>query len=169
MTAFAAVHWFDLKKFFEESDRILVDNGVVALVCYHMPGPDPINPESPDDQQLIQLMSEAWFDKRLAPFKSSRTLIAENHYKDLDFPQNYEVVHKEDVIDTKTICAEDLVGFYKSWSLYQGLVAKDRLLADQCLLEFITKLKNILKTSDLSSKQITINYRFFIALGRKKC
>jgi len=168
LTAFSAAHWFHLQEFFKESDRILVDNGVVALIGFELPGPLPIDPSNPNDNRLIELMNESLLQiiQTLGPTKQL-SLIAENNYKDLKFPQNYEYVYKDNIIGSQTACALDLVGNFKSWFIYQGLVANDKKLSEEVLNEFIEKLKNIVKTDDLSTKEITINYKYFIAMGRK--
>ncbi|CAG2104869.1 unnamed protein product, partial [Medioppia subpectinata] len=155
VTAFTAAHWFDLQAFFSETDRILVNNGVVALICYLLPGPDPIDPLNPTDKRLIKLMSESYYDPRLAPYKNPKIVSTEIHYNDFRFPNHYDFVHKDNIVVSKTTFAHELVGYYQSWSLYQGLVLKDKPLADQCLQEFIAKLKDILKTDDLYTKEIT--------------
>ena len=34
VNASTAAHWFDLAAFFQETDRVLCSNGVIALSCY---------------------------------------------------------------------------------------------------------------------------------------
>ena len=117
---------------------------------------------------MIELMSESWFDKRLAPFKGSKIKIAENKFKSVEFPQNYENVFKEGMSDSKTILRTGIGRFlHIVVIIFRGLLAKDKQLAEQSLQEFIDKLKNILNTNDLSSKQILIKYNYFIAMARK--
>ena len=146
---------------------MVTNNGVVALVCYHMPGPDPIDPAAPNDKRLINLMEEVWFDERLSPYKNDKIKMAENHYKDLEFPSDYECVRIEEIYDSKRVIAKDMLGFYQSWSLFQGLKAKDKQLAEVCLNEFTDKLKNILNVEDLSYKELVISYKYFILMWRK--
>lgn len=39
ITACQAVHWFDVEKFYNEVNRILRNNGVLAVYGYHLPVP----------------------------------------------------------------------------------------------------------------------------------
>ncbi len=51
-------------------------------------------------------------------------------------------------------------------SLIQELKVKDKQLFEQYMNEFIEKIKNVLKTNDLSTKEIIVKYNYFIAMGR---
>ena len=165
LTAFAAAHWFDLNKFFEEADRVLVDNGVIALVGNMFP--IPMDPMNQDDTTLSQLMTNAYNDKRLTPFKELKVIPVENHYRDIEFPKNYEFVHKEGIEYYRQANAQTLVGHAQSWSTYQVLFQKDRLSAQLFIQEFERNLKNILKTENLCEKELTLRYDYYIAMGRK--
>ena len=166
LTAFAAAHWFDLKKFFEESDRVLVDNGVIALVGYSFP--TPIDPDNQDDKSLSQLMIDTHNDPRIAPFNSLKITPTENHYRDVEFPKNYEFVHKEGIKSDRQANAQTLIGRLESSSRYQVHLQRDRQSAEQLIQEFERNLKTILKTEKLNEKELILRYDYFIAMGRKK-
>jgi len=165
LTAFEAAHWFDLHKFFLESNRILVKNGIIALIGYFLP--EIVDPLNPNDQRATQLVLEAYNNPLLAPYKNSKILILEKRYYDLKFPLNYEIVHKDNILNSIKANAQELIGYLESWSLYQGLAAKDERIAENYIQQIQIKLKDILKTSDLSKREIIINYNYFIAMGRK--
>ena len=165
LTAFEAAHWFDLNKFFEEADRVLVDNGVVAFIGYHVPSLDDNNNSDPG---LSKLVEEAYFDPRLAPYKNPKIVPIETHYREMRFPKNYEFFHIENIETSYQDTAQNAIGYMESWSLYQGLVNKDRNLAEIYIKEYENKLKTYLKTENLSEREVTINTDYFIAMGRKK-
>ncbi len=165
MTAFSAAHWFNLNKFFLESNRILVNNGIIALIGYFLP--EIVDPLNPNDERVTQLVLEVYNDPLLAPYKNPKIVSIDKRYHDLKFPLNYEFVHKDNILNSVKANAQELIGYLESWSLYQGLAAKDERIADNYIQQIQTKLKDILNTSDLSKKEIIINYNYFIAMGRK--
>jgi hypothetical protein len=167
LTACEAGHWFDFQKFFKESDRILVKNGVIAFIGYFLPEPIDPNNNISVDKILSDLVLKAYNDPILAPYKNPKIVSIEKHYHDFKFPDNYQFVHKDNLLNSFKARAQDLVGFIESLSFYQGLVNSDKQKADLFIQQFKQKLKDILKTEDLSNKEIIINYRYFIAMGRK--
>ncbi len=167
MTACEAAHWFDFQKFFKESDRILVKNGVIAFIGYFLPEPIDPNNNISVDEILSDLVLNAYYDPILAPYKNPKIVSIEKQYHDFKFPDNYQFVHKDNLLSSFKAKAQDLVGFIESFSFYQGLVNNDKQKAHHFIQQFKQKLKHILKTEDLSNKQIIINYRYLIAMGTK--
>jgi hypothetical protein len=70
----------------------------------------------------------------------------------LKFALNYEFVHKDNILNSIKANAQQLIGYVESWSLYQELVAKDEPIAQNYIQQIQIKLKDILKTSDLSKR-----------------
>lgn len=167
MTACESAHWFELEQFFAEMNRVVVDNGVVAFIGYWMP--QPTDPSKPEDTSLSDFVMNAYNDKRLAPHKNVKIVAIETYYRDMKFPDNYEFVYKNDntVIHSYPATAQDLIGFIKSWSLFKGLLDDDREAAEQLITEYKDQLKSIVGTDALATKEIIINFQYFIAMGRK--
>ena len=63
---------------------------------------------------------------RLAPFKSPKLTLLENHYKDLNVPQNYEFVLKDNIPVVTKGTADSIVCGIQSWSAFPGLLKNDR-------------------------------------------
>lgn len=166
LTAFEAGHWFDLDKFFVEANRIVVDNGVVAFVGYHMP--EPFEASKPDDKRLTELVSDAYWDSRITPYKNPKIKPVEEHYRNVKFPDNYEFVYRGNISNTYPAKAQDLIGFVRSWSLFEGLIGGNKEVAQKYITEFEENLKSIVGTDRLSEKDITVKFTYFIAMGRKK-
>lgn len=83
VTVAAAVHWFDLDKFYAEADRVLKPGGVLALWAYYMPK---VTPE-------IDSVVKNFFEVRLAKHVDQRRKWIINGYDDLPFP--YEQKEKK--------------------------------------------------------------------------
>ncbi len=130
---------------------------------------EPIDPNNniSVDQVLSDLVLNAYYDPILAPYKNPKIVSIEKHYHDFKFPDNYQFIHKDNLLNSFKAKAQDLVGFIESFSFYQGLVNNDKQKAHHFIQQFKQKLKHILKTEDLSNKQIIINYRYLIAMGTK--
>ncbi|CAG2105100.1 unnamed protein product [Medioppia subpectinata] len=157
VTAFECFQYFDYKKFMEECTRVLVDNGVVAVIGYFIPDPsDPLEPNR--DPSLVDLMQECYNSDRLAAYKSPNVASVEKHYKNVTFPTNYESKHVDHIIASVPVLAEDMVGLIESWSSFQKLVKADKESAQLFRREIREKLSAILKTNDLSAKEIVFNY-----------
>ncbi|CAG2103362.1 unnamed protein product, partial [Medioppia subpectinata] len=164
VTAFECFQYFDHKKFMEECTRVLVDNGVLAVIGYFIPDPsDPLEPNR--DQSLVDLMQECYNSDRLAAYKSPNVASVENHYKNVTFPTNYESKHVDHIIASVPVLAEDMVGLIESWSSFQQLVKADTESAQLFRREIREKLSAILKTNDLFAKEIVFNYTYFIAMA----
>merc|ERR1712227_918664 len=61
-----AIHYFDQKTFFEEVDRILVTNGVVAYYSVHFP--TVIIPENDEASKAVNDIFWDYLDNKLSPF-----------------------------------------------------------------------------------------------------
>uniref|UniRef100_A0AC35FVT8 Methyltransferase type 11 domain-containing protein n=1 Tax=Panagrolaimus sp. PS1159 TaxID=55785 RepID=A0AC35FVT8_9BILA len=164
LTAFTAAQYFDRLKFFKEADRILVDNGVVAFVGYYIPVPnDPISNEKGLSDLMSSMANNPELEKHKNPFMSS--IVA--HYRDLKFPDNYEYCHHDNIAVTFPAYAQDLIGYVQTWSFFQAFLEDNKTAAETLLENFERDLKTILKTDDLNSREITLTFNYFIALGRK--
>ena len=166
MIASSAVHWFNLNEFLIEAERVLAPNGVLALIAYVMF--EPIDPDFPDDTRLTNLMLGLRRDPILKPYKLSNIESADNRYKDITFPDSFEYFYRDNILNEITINGDDIIGFIQSWSPYQQMFKANESEAKKFLSEFEEKVKNILKINNLKEKQLLCNYRYFVAMGRKK-
>uniref|UniRef100_A0A914PNU5 Methyltransferase type 11 domain-containing protein n=1 Tax=Panagrolaimus davidi TaxID=227884 RepID=A0A914PNU5_9BILA len=165
LTAFTAAHYFDRPKFFKETDRVLVDNGVVAFVGYYIPVPnDPIS----KDEALPDLMSSIANNPELVKHENPLMAPIKTHYCDLKFPDNYEYCHKDNIDVTFPAHAQDLIGYIQTWSFFQAFLEDNKTAAETLLKNFERDLKKVLKTDDLNSYEITLTFNYFIGMGRKK-
>ncbi|XP_054157088.1 putative methyltransferase DDB_G0268948 [Oppia nitens] len=172
VTAVQAVHWFDFEKFMIEMSRVLVTNGVVAIIGFSYP--DTRDPRNTDDERITHMINELLFsDQRLIPYRNPhhirnlQTTLHENLYRNLQFPDNYEIQYIDDIKMSTTVPAQHVVGRFESSSQYQTIVKNDPNTAQQILQQLRHKLQEILEINDLSNIQVINNYHCFIALARK--
>jgi len=75
ITVAQALHWFDIESFFEEAERVLVPDGVLAFWCY---GLSSVAPELDDLLlEIYQSVDQYWPPERN---------IVDNQYRDIDVP-----------------------------------------------------------------------------------
>ncbi|CAG2118450.1 unnamed protein product, partial [Medioppia subpectinata] len=151
MTAFESVHWFEFNSFINECTRVLCPNGVLAMVGRI--APEAYDPIRPDDRSLVDLWYELYTDERLKPFTNAKLVLLGRKYRDIKLPDNYETSRMDEVVVTERVSAQEIVGIFESWSLYQGLANADKQAAQLMTREVIHRLKSILNVSDLSAKE----------------
>lgn len=76
VTAAEAAHWFRLKDFYDEADRILKPGGVVALWCYYLPN---ITPK-------LDALVDDMFHNELAGYMTPGRRLIRDGYKTMPFP-----------------------------------------------------------------------------------
>lgn len=76
VTAAEAAHWFRLKDFYDEADRILKPGGVVALWCYYLPK---ITPK-------LDALVDDLFHNELAEYMTPGRRLIRDGYKTIPFP-----------------------------------------------------------------------------------
>lgn len=157
-----AAHWFDLPLFFQETNRILCSNGVIALSDYDV-CPLIVHPTKSD--QLTQALHTIYADK-LDAFDMSKggvQLVA-----NMELP--FEDVVKENIWVEEKQTLADLVGYIITLSMYQNFCQANGEEAGQELLDqFITKCLIILDSIDIKPEnvQLVIKRKWFLLMGRK--
>ena len=53
VTICQALHWLDVTRFYQEVDRVLVEDGVLAVLGYHFTSPSPDQPKHDEVGKLI--------------------------------------------------------------------------------------------------------------------
>ncbi|XP_015782180.1 putative methyltransferase DDB_G0268948 isoform X4 [Tetranychus urticae] len=164
VTASQCVHWFDLPKFYQELDRMLVPGGVFAAIFYTA---SPIKTtEDAKMNQLAEVVEKAFDDLTDMGLWDQRVIdLYHSYYTDLPSPFNTNVKH--DFICPISYSCENYLNYIKSWSGYNKLAEKDPEKAKLFIDNIIEKLKSILGTEDVLPVQIQVVYKFFLAMSRK--
>lgn len=103
VTAANAVHWFDLDAFYNEVNRVLKPQGVIAVWGYGwLIGPD-----------YMKDVLEAFYD-HVRPYWPEPTKYVQEKYRNLPFP--FAEIEKPTLSLEETWSVERMLGFYSSWS-----------------------------------------------------
>ena len=104
ITVSQALHWFDLKLFYKEVNRVLKPGGVIAAWCYGLPS------ISPKADPLVKHFHSVTVDE----FWQEGNRMVEREYAGLMFP--YEEEPSSAFTMNKKMNADDLCGLLRSWS-----------------------------------------------------
>jgi SAM-dependent methyltransferase len=104
VTVAAAVHWFDLDKFYAEVERVMHSGGVVAVWTYHIGHMEP-----PFDQLFGRFYRDV-----LAPYFPAKAQRVNDRYATITLPG--QAITAPDFQMTATWTFDQLLGFINSWS-----------------------------------------------------
>jgi len=114
VTVAQALHWFDLERFYNEVDRVLKDNGVLAAWGYGV-----LNVEGDEiNEQALHLHHVT-----LGPYWPAERKIVESGYRTLPFPLR-EITPPAFELSVHWPL-ERLLGYFRSWSATGRYVAKN--------------------------------------------
>jgi SAM-dependent methyltransferase len=106
-----ALHWFDLRHFYEEVRRVLKNSGVLAASAYkffHM------TPE------IDELVNDRYYNKVVGPFWPPERQLVER-FEELPFP--FPEIRTPSFEMTGQWSMEHLLGYLRSWSSTQRFIA----------------------------------------------
>lgn len=104
VTVAQALHWFDLPAFFREADRVLKDNGVLAVWTYNL-----LHINAAVDAVIGRLYSGT-----LAPYWPAERGMVENGYRDIPFP--FAAVVAPHFAMREKWDFSQLIGYIETWS-----------------------------------------------------
>ncbi|CAG2160960.1 unnamed protein product [Oppiella nova] len=139
VTACQAFHWFDFNKFYTELNRILVPNGVIALLGYRMP--DVSHPNFQNNNRIKNLIKSVYKNPALIWAKKERELVDEG-YASVRLPFDDEM--RSDAFEAQVdATAEEVRGYVLSWSGYNSLKQMDEQKANQFLDSYDEEIKSL--------------------------
>ncbi|XP_077998585.1 putative methyltransferase DDB_G0268948 isoform X2 [Glandiceps talaboti] len=109
VTAGAAAHWFDLKKFYSEVDRVLKPNGCLALYGYSHE-----NLYKNAKGQELQAVLDELVDGTLQDSWPDDSKLYKNLYNDIMLP--YKERERYDILMELNSTVVDFVGYLSTWS-----------------------------------------------------
>ncbi|EFX88106.1 hypothetical protein DAPPUDRAFT_221336 [Daphnia pulex] len=163
VVACVAAHWFDLPAFLKEADRVLCQNGVVALASYFLP--IAVHPTKSD--QLNDAIRHFYFES-LGPYWGSGVRHLENEYGNFTIPYA-ETVRDEVWTDDEPYTLAKVAADLESWSGFQNLCRdKGEAAGREVLQEFISKcLKSLGTTDEPDRVEFKLKRKYFLLMGRK--
>jgi len=111
ITVAAALHWFDLDRFFAEARRVLRPNGVLAAWTYHIGHMLP-----PFDHLFYRFCEDV-----LRPYFSTKTKLVDDRYNTIEFPGTG--IAPIEVCMKANWTLDQMLGFIHSWSGTQQYIA----------------------------------------------
>lgn len=104
ITISQALHWFDIKDFAIEANRVLRKKGVLAAWTYNL-----LSVNEAVDQLLYAL-----YETKLGPYWPIERAIVEREYRDIQFP--FKVLEVPGFVMKAQWDLSQLVGFLNTWS-----------------------------------------------------
>nr|CAH0111991.1 unnamed protein product [Daphnia galeata] len=163
VNASVAAHWFDLPAFFNEADRILCPNGIVAISAY-APLLEFVHPTA--SEELGEAM-KLFYRVRLGDYWASGVRIVENEYKSITIPYEDFVREEFYVEDCQTLSY--LMNFFSSWCIYNNYCeVNGEAAGKEILQEFANNcLKALGSTQEPHECEVKFKFKYFLLMAHK--
>uniref|UniRef100_A0A8D0HJT3 Methyltransferase type 11 domain-containing protein n=1 Tax=Sphenodon punctatus TaxID=8508 RepID=A0A8D0HJT3_SPHPU len=162
VTAFVAAHWFDIKRFMKELERVLKPHGCVVLSTY-FPGTQVHYKDS--SEKLTEIFRETW--DLIFNYADERVNLVVNEYKEileaLPFQDKQRVT---DIIDKIPLTVAGVIGYIQSSSAYQTFLKLDPEAAKSVLANTEQRLLEAMGVSS-NDTQLEFWMRNVCVLGCK--
>ncbi|XP_070561244.1 putative methyltransferase DDB_G0268948 [Ptychodera flava] len=159
VTAAQAAHWFNLKTFYSEVDRILKPGGCLALYGYG-------NADFHQNSNAAELQKVCNEFYSLKGYWEGRRKYVDDLYADIHLPYS-DAIRDHSMAIEMEYTVSGFVGFLSSWSAfheYKRLHPEEDTL--QTVLEKFTRaFGKDAKSADLTT--MNVSYPIFLLLGRK--
>ncbi|XP_078100103.1 putative methyltransferase DDB_G0268948 [Sander vitreus] len=164
VTAIAAAHWFDHKRFLLEADRVLRPGGCLALVSYTMDFELEYGGVS---NTALNDICEEYYDA-LRPFRNSYIGTSSvKIYSDLFDSCSYPDKEWNECLRVKRILPlSGYIGMVETFSTYQALLQKDPAEAKRLSNDTRNKLMSAMKVSSPDT-EVTVVVKYFYWLAHK--
>ncbi|XP_013402564.2 putative methyltransferase DDB_G0268948 [Lingula anatina] len=164
VTSAQAAHWFDLDKFYAETERVLRPHGCVALLGYAVPVLD----SNPHGEILSKYIRDFYGRLWKTSCWDEMRKHVDNRYPDERFACRLplrEYVRDETLSMEYDTTLEHFIGYVSSWSGYNKYMEK---YPESKILEDLQE--NLLKTMDREAtihSELHVTFPIFMLLGRK--
>ncbi|XP_076352656.1 putative methyltransferase DDB_G0268948 [Tachypleus tridentatus] len=161
VTACQCAHFFDLPKFFEEADRVLVPNGVLAISGCNLSAW-----KEGHEKEITEVFKEFNID-RLKNYRDDELQLLDNWNQDITLPYTESVrIFPINLVFPRPF--GDIVGQVTSWSGVQRMFQEDAQKGDELIRDFRYKLANALELDAPTDDAIvTCKIIHVLLMGRK--
>jgi SAM-dependent methyltransferase len=149
ITVAQALHWIDTGKFYNEVNRTLKQDGLIAVWGYALLTVDP---------KIDKLFTEFYFDT-VGPYWDEARKLVENQYRTVPFP--FELIETPAFYITVDWSLDHFTGYLTSWSATQKYIRTHHV---NPVDEFIPRVKEFWKAGE----QKRVTFPVFMKLGKKK-
>ena len=151
ITVAQAFHWFNADAFYAEAKRVLKPKGIIAIWCYGLL----VIPNASDS--LNAALQE--FYQVLEPFWSPEIKTIDNKYRDISFPFREIDRGNRNFSMTQNWTVDRLIGYLKTWSSTQKLIA-NRGISD------LTTLITAISQNWSPEQNMTIHWPLHLRVGK---
>lgn len=166
VTASQCAHWFNMRKFLSETERVLSPGGVLAIYGYSLPMCDRTMEEV--NHVINELMNVT-----LASYmpNQSKTLYVDQ-YKTKEFESflfNKEPVQRDESCHVEmTASISDLVDYIRNTATFQNYESNNgQNAANNLLRTFQERLMQIHGSQSPDDAELSIKFNFILLMGRK--
>lgn len=150
ITVAVAVHWFDLRRFYEVVKRVLTSGGIISVWTYYLPQIEP---------KIDQIVARYYFEV-LAGYWSENVRYVDEKYETLPFP--FEELQPPRFEMESNWELGQMLGFLDSWSAVRHYKAKHNYHPVQLIW---TELADAWGASE---RQRIIHWPLYLRVGRTK-
>jgi len=147
VTIAQAIHWFDFSRFYQEVNRVLKNNSIIAVIGYG---------KLQTDESVNQKLSD-FFEEMFGLYFTKNRKYVDEQYKTIPFP--FDVIGEYEYMSTYNWELQDLQGYLYSWSSVQRFI-------DDKGKDPTVKLINSISINWENSKEV--RFPVFLKLGRIK-
>lgn len=133
ITVAQSIHWFDLKAFYTEVNRVLKPNGVLAIWTYNLLKVSP---------EIDAIVNQIYYDE-LGDFWPKERQIIENNCKDIDFPMHSINAPKIEMQANWNF--EQFLGYLNTWS---ALKLKQKSTHKNVIFDYQPQLQKVWQDCD---------------------
>jgi SAM-dependent methyltransferase len=105
VTVAQAVHWFDFDRFYAEVNRVLIDNGVIAIWAY---GIDEVEGEA------VNTLAQDYYSNIVGPYWPPERVLVEQGYRTIPFP--FAEISSPPIRMEMQWDLDALLGYFSTWS-----------------------------------------------------
>jgi SAM-dependent methyltransferase len=109
-TAAQAVHWFDLRRYYDEVRRVLAPNGVIALWGYSFVEIEP----------MIDALLARFYAEDVGEYWTPERRLVDDRYSTIEFP--FMELHAPPFAIERKITLAGLAGYLRTWSATQRFI-----------------------------------------------
>lgn len=158
ITGADAAHWFDMKKFMMEAERVLKPKGCLALLSIQV-GMELHYGDC--SEALTQIFREMY--ALLSPYKAKNVNIVENGYTDIiDAITFTDKERVTDILVKSTTSVSEVIGYVSTFSMYQLFLKKDPTAARSMLQNTEQRILQAMKVS--SNKTELEMQRYYVCV-----
>ena len=149
ITVGQAIHWFDFMKFYNEVNRTLNTNGIVAVFGYSLMSID----------EKIDRIIHHFYENIVGPYWDSERRYVDDHYQTIPFP--FKEIESPTILAKYDWTLEQFTGYLQTWSASGHYIEKNKENPVDKIIDNLRKCWGNGRTK-------TITFPIFMRVGMKK-